>query len=127
MGHIYKHMVSKILVVDDEEAICNMLARLLEREGFEVLKTMRGQDALPLLLKEKPDLMILDLNLPDLSGENIYSSVRQTALTRNIPILVITGRSVAGMSAKCLNGGADAFLAKPFEIDELLAQIRALL
>ena len=120
-------MGSKILVVDDEETICNLLSRLLQREGYEVIKTMRGQDALKLILSEKPELMVLDLNLPDLSGEAIYESVRQTPQIKNLPILIITGRTVPGLSAKCLNGGADAFLSKPFETPELLAQIRALL
>jgi len=120
-------MGSKILVVDDEETICNLLSRLLEREGYKVIKTTRGQDALKLILNEKPDLMILDLNLPDLSGESIYKSVRQTPQAKNLPILIITGRTVPGLSAKCLIGGADAFLSKPFDTPELLAQIRALL
>ena len=120
-------MGSKILVVDDEETICNLLSRLLERESYKVIKTTRGQDALKLILSEKPDLMVLDLNLPDVSGEAIYESVRQTPQARNLPILIITGRTIPGLSAKCLNGGADAFLAKPFDAPELLAQIRALL
>jgi two-component system phosphate regulon response regulator PhoB len=120
-------MGPKILVVDDEETICNLLSRLLEREGYKVVKTTRGQDALKLILDEKPELMILDLNLPDLPGEAIYESVRQTPQARNLPILIITGRTLPGLSAKCLNGGADAFLPKPFDAPELLAQIRALL
>jgi len=120
-------MGSKILVVDDEETICNLLSRLLEREGYKVVKTTRGQDALELILSEKPDLMVLDLNLPDLPGEAIYESVRQTPQVKNLPILIITGRTVPGLSAKCLNDGADAFLPKPFDAPELLAQIRALL
>jgi DNA-binding response OmpR family regulator len=120
-------MDAKILVVDDEETICNLLSRLLEREGYQVIKTTRGQDALKLILSEKPNLMVLDLNLPDMSGESIYESVRQTLQVKNLPILIMTGRNVPGLYAKCLNGGADAFLSKPFETPELLAQIRALL
>jgi len=120
-------MEGKILIVDDEETICYLLSRLLEREGYQVIKTTRGQEALEIILNEKPDLMVLDLNLPDLSGEMIYESVRQTPEVKNLPILIITGRNLPGLSAKCLNGGADAFLAKPFENSELLAQTRALL
>jgi two-component system, OmpR family, phosphate regulon response regulator PhoB len=127
MERIHKRMGYKILVVDDEETICNLLSRLLERDGYKVIKTTRGQDALKLILNEKPDLMILDLNLPDMSGEAIYESVRQTPQAKNLPILIITGRMVPGLSAKCLNDGADAFLAKPFDTPELLAQILALL
>jgi DNA-binding response OmpR family regulator len=120
-------MGTKVLVVDDEETICNLLTRLLEREGYQVIATTRGKDALTLILTEKPKLMILDLNLPDLSGESIYERVRQSHQTKNLPILIITGRNVPGLSAKCLNGGADAFLSKPFDTPELLAQVRALL
>jgi two-component system alkaline phosphatase synthesis response regulator PhoP len=125
---VYNQTVaSRILVVDDEEAICSLLARILEGEGYEVLKAGRGDAALKLLIEKKPDLMVLDLNLPDVSGQAVYESVRQTPQARNIPILIITGRSVAGLSAQCLNGGADAFLSKPFDNREFLAQVRALL
>ncbi len=120
-------MASKILVVDDEESMCNLLTRLLQREGYRVVTATRGREALQILEHEKPDLMILDLNLPDLSGENIYQSIRQDPRCRSIPILVITGRAVEGISARCLHGGADAFLSKPFDNTELLAYVHALL
>ena len=120
-------MVSRILVVDDEVTICNLLTRVLEKEGYEVLRAITGQEALAVLSKGKPDLMILDLNLPDLTGENIYESVRLNSQSRDIPILILTGRLAEGLSAKCLNGGADAFLAKPFDTQDLLAHVRALL
>jgi DNA-binding response OmpR family regulator len=114
-------------VVDDEPSIQGLLRRLLVGEGFEVLSATNGQEGLALAAKEKPDLIILDLNLPDLYGEEVCSRLRQDAATESVPVLILTGKSATGLSARCLNGGADDYLSKPFDIADILAHLRALL
>jgi two-component system, OmpR family, KDP operon response regulator KdpE len=117
----------RILVVDDEQPIRQILERILTRDGYEVLQAANGEQALKLVCEEKPDLMILDLNLPDCTGEDIFTQIRKDASVHAIPILVLTGRGTDGLSAQCLNGGADDYLSKPFDLQELLARVHALL
>ena len=120
-------MASRILIVDDEAPVRNLLGRVLHNEGYSVYVAVNGQEALNSVKQQKPDMMILDLNLPDLSGEDICNKVRKDPEIQAIPILILTGRSTAGLSTQCLNGGADAYLSKPFDIKELVAHVRALL
>ncbi len=120
-------MTTRVLVVDDEPSIQSLLSRVLVREGFEVLSAMNGQEGLLVAAQEKPDLIILDLNLPDLYGEEVCSKLRQDSTTENVPILILTGKNALGLSARCLDGGADAYLSKPFDIADILAHLRALL
>jgi two-component system, OmpR family, KDP operon response regulator KdpE len=120
-------MPSRILVVDDELSIRTLLARVLSREGFEVALAATGREGLELTLRQKPDLVILDLNLPDLDGEEVCRKIRENPLIGNTPVLILTGKSTQGLSVRCLNGGADNYLSKPFDIEDMTAHIRALL
>jgi DNA-binding response OmpR family regulator len=120
-------LTTRVLVVDDEASIQSLLNRVLVREGFDVLSAMSGQEGLVAAAKEKPDLVILDLNLPDLYGEEVCSKLRQDPSTENVPVLILTGKNATGLSAHCLNGGADDYLSKPFDITDILAHMRALL
>jgi len=118
---------ARILIVDDELAIRSVLERILQREGFRVVHAATGQEALESVKVEKPDLMILDLNLPDLNGEEICQRVRKDPAAQSIPILILTGRSTEGLSADCLDGGADDYVNKPFDIKEMVSRVKALL
>src|SRR5438552_11782468 len=120
-------MDTRILVVDDEPSIRSLLTRILNREGFEVILATSGRDGLDAAAKEKPDLVILDLNLPDLYGEDVCRKLRQNPATEHVPVMILTGKAAEGLSARCLNGGADDYLAKPFDIEDILAHLRALL
>ena len=120
-------MSPRILVVDDELSVRTLLSRLLVREGFEVLLAANGHEGLELVAKERPDLVILDLSLPDMDGEDVCKNIRQNPTIENVRILILTGKTAEGLSARCLNGGADDYLSKPFDIEEILAHLRALL
>ncbi len=113
--------------MDDEPSIQNLLNRVLAREGYAVSSATSGQEALSLAAKEKPDLIILDLNLPDLYGEDVCRKLREDPATENAPVLILTGKNALGLSARCLDGCADDYLSKPFDIGDILAHLRALL
>jgi DNA-binding response OmpR family regulator len=117
----------RILVVDDEISVRKLVSRLLLQEGFDVLTASSGGEGLKLIEKQKPALVILDFDLPDITGDKVYQMVRQNPRTQSLPILIMTGLATKGLSSRCLNEGADAYLAKPFDPDDLCANVRALL
>src|SRR4051812_9293303 len=117
MGEIT--MPSRILVVDDESSVRGLLSRLLAREEYEVLTATTGLEGYARALEERPDLVILDLNLPDISGEEVCQKIRQTLAIAAVPVLILTGRTTEGLSTRCLNGGADDYVSKPFDLEEL--------
>jgi len=114
----------KILVVDDEPQIRRLLRTGLPPHGYEVIEAATAAAALKLLPHEKPDVMILDLGLPDEDGFAIIGKVRADALT---PILVLSARSDVEGKVRALELGADDYVTKPFDMAELLARLKAAL
>ncbi len=120
-------MAARILVVEDEEALCALLEYNLSREGFDVSICRNGEDALTLLRDDKPDILLLDWMLPHVSGIEICRQVRARAETRDLPIIMLTARSEEDDRIRGLDTGADDYLTKPFSMTELLARVRAVL
>lgn len=110
----------RILIVEDDVDILRLLSRELQDAGFEVLAYDTGMRGLSAVREEEPDLVILDLGLPDLSGQEIARRVRRTGDT---PILILTAADEVGTKVEMLNAGADDYLAKPFHVQELLARV----
>ncbi len=110
----------RILIVEDDLDILRLLSRELEDAGFEVLPFDSGMRGLSAVREMEPDLVILDLGLPDLSGQEIARRVRRT---NDTPILILTAADEVGTKVEMLNAGADDYLAKPFHFEELLARI----
>jgi DNA-binding response OmpR family regulator len=117
--------MTRILVVEDDPAILRGLADSLRRESHDVLTAVDGESALRLIEQKKPDLVILDLMLPRLSGYEICRRMRGEGL--HTPILMLTARGEEGDRVLGLDLGADDYVAKPFSLRELLARVRALL
>jgi DNA-binding response OmpR family regulator len=117
--------MSRILVVEDDPAILRGLADSLRRESYEVLTAADGESAWRLVEQKNPDLMILDLMLPKMSGYEVCRKMRGKSL--NTPILMLTARGEEGDRVLGLDLGADDYVAKPFSLRELLARVRALL
>jgi len=117
-------MPPKILVVDDEPNILGTLAPLLRTRGYEVLTAMSGQSALEAVDRDQPDLIVLDLGLPDLDGVDVCRQVRDSL---NVPIVVLSARGAEDDKVRALDVGADDYVTKPFGAEELLARIRAAL
>jgi two-component system KDP operon response regulator KdpE len=115
-------MGARILVVDDEPNILATVVPLLKARGYEVFPAMGGKAALESFERDKPDLIVLDLGLPDIDGIEVCRHVRETS---NVPILILSARGAEGDKVRALDYGADDYVTKPFGTEELLARIRA--
>ncbi len=112
----------KVLIVDDEAEIRNMLGIFLGVEDFEILEADCGKAALRVAVSAKPDLIVLDLGLGDMDGVDVIKSLRQFS---NVPIVVLTARNDDQQTVVALNAGADDYVTKPFRAEVLLARINA--
>ena len=120
-------MKPSVLVAEDEGALVTLLRYNLEREGYRVLEAQDGEEALLVAAEEKPDLVLLDWMLPQLSGIEVCRRLRGRQETRNVPIIMLTARGEETDRIRGLDTGADDYLTKPFSMTELLARLRAVL
>jgi two-component system KDP operon response regulator KdpE len=116
--------IARILVVDDEPQIRKFLRISLSAYGYEVVEAVRGEDGIAKCATASPDLVILDLGLPDLDGQQVITSIREWS---KIPIIVLSVRAGEAEKVAALDRGADDYVTKPFGIQELLARVRAAL
>ena len=117
-------MPPRILLVDDEPNILGTLAPLLRARGYEVFTALNGRAALEAVDRDKPDLIVLDLGLPDADGVDVAREIRESL---SVPIVVLSARGAEGDKVRALDVGADDYVTKPFGAEELLARIRAAL
>ena len=120
-------MKQKVLVVEDDKDIQEIIEYNFTREGYEVITCSDGEDALDLIRHETPDLVILDWMLPNLSGSEILRQVRSSKKIRKIPIIMLTARTEEIDKLKAFDTGADDYITKPFSNAELIARTKALL
>ena len=120
-------MPNDILVVDDDPAFRATAAKVLASEGFRPLEASGGAEALALARKRRPDLVVLDLRMPDVDGLEVCRKLKEGGETAAIPVLVLTAYDQEGQDVTCLDLGADSYLTKPVTMDRLLAHCRALL
>jgi DNA-binding response OmpR family regulator len=113
-----------IVVIDDEESVRDVVKAYLEKDGFRVYAAANGRDGLALAEKHRPDLIVLDLMLPDVSGEEICEDVRSRS---DVPIVMLTAKASEEERVGGLVAGADDYLVKPFSPRELVARVRAVL
>ncbi|HEX4171945.1 MAG TPA: phosphate regulon transcriptional regulator PhoB [Acetobacteraceae bacterium] len=116
-----------VLVVEDEAALATMLRYNLEKQGFRVEEAGDGQEALTRIAEAPPDLVLLDWMLPVMSGIEVCRQIRRKASTRDLPVIMVTARTEDQDAVRGLNTGADDYITKPFNIEALLARMRALL
>jgi DNA-binding response OmpR family regulator len=115
-------MPKKILVADDDPSIVDSLTMILEEEGYNVQTALKNHDTLSTVKDLKPDLVLLDIWIDNEDGREICQSLKRDILTNKIPIVVISASQGAAQMA--IDAGADDFIAKPFEIDELISKIQ---
>ena len=118
---------STILVVDDETDICDLICYNLAREGYRVVQEHDGEAGLARVFKSAPDLLILDLLLPKMSGLEVLAAIRSEPRTRSLPVLVLTARGTEMDKLVGFERGADDYLTKPFSPKELAARVQAIL
>src|ERR1700677_5069616 len=116
-----------VLLVEDEAALVTMLRYNLEKQGFRVEEAVDGQEALTRIAETQPDLVLLDWMLPVMSGIEVCRQIRRRPATRDLPVIMVTARTEDQDAVRGLNTGADDYITKPFNMDALLARMRALL
>lgn len=119
--------MTRIVYVEDNDDNLYMLALRLETIGYEVITATNGADGIATAAAERPDLILMDLDLPVVDGWEAIRQLKANPETRNIPIIALTAHAMAGDREKALAAGSDDFDTKPVELDRLLAKIRSAL
>ncbi len=119
--------MTRVIVVEDDRDIAELIGRYLEKAGFAVELLGSGRAALPAIIERPPDLLVLDLMLPGMDGIEVCRAVRSHERTANVPIIMVTARAEESERIAGLEVGADDYIAKPFSPNELVARARALL
>ena len=120
-------MNNKILIVEDEKDIRDLIIYSLEGKGYQTISTDDGEKAIKMLKENKPDLVILDWMLPSVSGLEICRSIRRDIKTKNIPIIMLTAKITEEDKVLGLDSGADDYITKPFSTAELNSRVKAIL
>src|SRR5467141_2217356 len=116
-----------ILVADDEDAMLSLLREALQSVQYDVVVAHNGEEALEKLRQKPPDLVLLDVRMPKMSGYDVCRQIKSDVFLRHIPVMLLTAQAGTSNKVTGLEQGADDYLTKPFEMDELLARIRTLL
>ena len=119
--------MARILLVEDHQEIWDFLSRRLKRRGYEVEIAEDGQQGLDKARSDKPDLMLLDMNLPVMDGWTVAKTLKAEEATRGVRIIALTAHAMAGDREKALAAGCDDYHAKPIDFSQLLNQIEAVL
>jgi two-component system, cell cycle response regulator DivK len=124
---VERDTMPKILLIEDNEQNRDALARRLQRRGYDVIMAADGQQGIAMAQSDLPDLILMDLNLPDVDGWEATRIIKETPKTQAIPIMAMTAHAIAGDQERALQAGCDDYHAKPVEFPRLLEQIEALL
>jgi len=116
--------MKKILIIEDDIEINKLLGKILDREGYEIVHAFSGTEAKLVLEKENPSLILLDLMLPGITGEEVLQYIREDK-QNNVPIIIISAKTSLSDKVTLLKDGADDYITKPFEIEEVLARVHA--
>jgi len=119
-------IMKRILIVDDEPFNLDLLSQILE-EDYEVIEANNGRKGLETALAEKPDLILLDMLMPEMNGWEVAAAVRASEAIADVPIIAVTAQAMAGDEARAMDAGCHAYLTKPIDDDVLLEKIAELL
>ena len=120
-------MAKTVLIVEDNELNMKLFRDLLEAHGYQTVGTNKGIEALDLVRRHRPDLILMDIQLPGLDGYEATRRIRANVELRQIPIIAVTSYALSGDDAKAFEAGCDAYIAKPYSPRALLAKIREFL
>lgn len=117
----------KILIVDDDELLVDVIEKKLLQQGYAILKCYNGKDVLKIVEEQKPNLILLDIMLPGMDGITILKHVKANPVTANIPVIVLTAKRQKSNVIKCLENGAHECITKPFDLEEITVRIESIL
>ncbi|MCR6655239.1 MAG: response regulator transcription factor [Opitutus sp.] len=117
--------MKRILVIDDEAKLRKQFSALLSLEGFSVIEARNGREGVELAQREQPDLVLCDITMPEMNGHRVIESLRADARTAHLPFIFLTGWSERGDIRTGMNLGADDYLTKPVDPDELITAVKA--
>lgn len=123
-GEEVRQMTGKVLLIEDEPHIAEAIRYVLDRDGWRVVTHGDGADAMQVLRRERPDVVILDLMLPGRSGHEILAEIRADPELRGLPVLILSAMGQAQERARAERAGASGFVAKPFGNDEIVRALR---
>ena len=117
----------RVLIVDDQQDICEMLTQVLEPDGYDTATAISGKGALAAVREQVPDLILLDVSMPDMDGYEVASQLKSDPATASIPIIMVSALAGRGARVIGLDSGAEDFLTKPVDTAELSLKVRNLL
>ena len=120
-------MSKRILIVEDQEDNRTILRDVLSTVGYELIEALNGEDGVKLAQNERPDLILMDIQLPKMDGYEATQQIKSIAELKTIPIIAVTSYALSGDEAKARAAGCDGYIAKPFSPRELLAKVRKFL
>lgn len=119
--------MKNILIVEDNENNMELISFILSSNGYGIMQASRGQDGIEMAQANKPDLILLDIQLPDLDGTVVLDKLRNTPETSEIPVIAVTSYAMTGDSKKLLNAGCDGYIEKPIDPDHFVKQVESIL
>ncbi|MEW5422038.1 response regulator [Amorphus sp. 3PC139-8] len=117
-------MAKRVLIVEDNELNMKLFHDLLEASGYEVVESRTGTTAMDLARSERPDLIIMDIQLPEVSGLEVTRSIKQDDELKSIPIIAVTAFAMKGDEERIRQGGCEAYLSKPISVDKFLETVK---
>ncbi len=118
--------MTKILIAEDDEDSLDMLSRRLKLQGFDVVTAATGSDAIAVAVSEKPDVVVMDLNMPDMTGWEATRKIKADPATKAIPVIALSAHATSGDHDEAHEAGCDAFETKPVDLNRLLKRIKEL-
>lgn len=115
--------MKRILIVEDNEHNMYLISFILEKNGYETIKAVNGEEGFQLAIKEKPDIIIMDIQLPDINGLEVTKRIRASKVDSKIPIIAITSFAMSGDREKALGEGCTGYIEKPINPDTIMAEI----
>jgi two-component system chemotaxis response regulator CheY len=120
-------MIQTVMTVDDSDSIRLMLSFILKKQGYHVIEATSGHDALHKLLTVKPDLLITDINMPDMDGISLISEIKKNKALNDVPILILTTESQESLRKTAISAGVRGWIVKPVLNDQLISAVRRLI
>lgn len=116
--------MKRVLIIEDNEDNMELITFILEKHGFSTLKAASGREGIDMALREKPDLVLLDIQLPDMNGFEVLRSIRFSETDGDLPIIAVTSYAMSGDRERLLAAGCNGYIEKPINPDTIIAEIR---